>query len=118
MVCNNKKLRIQNLETRLISFLTIMATQPSLFASTSVHFFVDDYKIRRALQKSGIKQSSLTSRYRYVLTPDYSLYQEMPLLMMIPFAPGLVVWNILAIHKSCRIIQQYLGVILGRMVLR
>lgn len=73
-----KKAEIQNLEeTRLISYSN--AKYNDLFASTSgVHFFVDDYKME-SIAKNPDKTIDRLSQYRYVLTPDYSLYQEMPL---------------------------------------
>ncbi len=50
----------------------------TLNTEKGVHFFVDDYRfeaIYRNPEKSWLK----FSQYRFILTPDYSLYADMPM---------------------------------------
>lgn len=48
------------------------------FASYGVHFFVDDYKFNK-LYEAPEKSYPIYSQYRFCLTPDYSVYGEMPI---------------------------------------
>lgn len=43
-----------------------------------VHFFVDDYRFE-AIYRNPEKSWPKYSQYRFLLTPDYSLYAEMPM---------------------------------------
>lgn len=43
-----------------------------------VHFFVDDWRFETLYNKPSRSIDTL-SKYRFVLTPDYSLYAEMPI---------------------------------------
>jgi len=43
-----------------------------------VHFFVDDWRFETLYDKPERSFDTL-SKYRFVLTPDYSLYSEMPM---------------------------------------
>lgn len=68
-----------NLENlSLISFTDIKANDKPENREKGVHFFIDDYRF------TGIydyPERSLTrlSQYRFLLTPDFSLYSDMPL---------------------------------------
>ena len=42
-----------------------------------VHFYVDDYRME-ALYSNPDKYINRLSQYRFVITPDYSLYRDMP----------------------------------------
>lgn len=47
-------------------------------AGKGVHFFVDDYRFE-AIYKNPEKSWPKFSQYRFLLTPDYSLYADMPM---------------------------------------
>ncbi len=46
-------------------------------AETGVHFFLDDYQFQRVWNLPD-KYLPMLSRYRYVLTPDFSMYADFP----------------------------------------
>lgn len=50
-----------------------------------IHFYIDDYQFER-IWNSPSEYISLLEEYECVLTPDFSLYREMPIAMMI--------WNV------------------------
>lgn len=50
-----------------------------------IHFYIDDYQFER-IWNSPSEYISLLEEYECVLTPDFSLYREMPVAMMI--------WNV------------------------
>ena len=43
-----------------------------------VHFFVDDYRFE-SIYRNPEKSRAKLSQYRFLLTPDYSLYADMPM---------------------------------------
>ncbi|MDO5341302.1 MAG: DUF4417 domain-containing protein [Bacteroidia bacterium] len=54
-------------------------------ADSAVHFFVDDYQFER-VWRSPARYAELLRPFRCVLSPDFSLYTDMPLAMKI--------WNV------------------------
>ena len=62
--------------------------------NTGIHFFTDDYRFERVWNKPE-KYTELLKKFECILSPDFSLYLEMPLPMM--------VWNV---YRS-RFIGQY-----------
>ncbi len=74
--CEAKERSIQ-----LISFKSIKADDFSNVGK-AVHFFIDDADCRRVYNnpKASVKK---LAQYQYVLTPDFSLYRDMPIWMQI-----------------------------------
>ena len=70
------KLRaIQYRPCRFIGFnYAIGCKQPE---ETGIHFFLDDYQFERLWQNPD-KYISILKRFRYVLSPDFSLYTDFP----------------------------------------
>ena len=50
----------------------------SLNREKGVHFFVDDYRFE-GIYRNPEKSRAKLSQYRFLLTPDYSLYADMPM---------------------------------------
>lgn len=50
--------------------------------NTGVHFFVDDYQFERIWTRPAI-YAQMLSRYSWVLSPDYSMFTNMPLAMQL-----------------------------------
>ncbi len=69
----------RNLE--LISFKSIKPND-KVNVGKAVHFFIDDIGFNRVYEKPEASIRKL-AQYRYVLTPDFSLYREMPIWMQI-----------------------------------
>lgn len=63
-----------------------------------VHFFLDDYQFERIWQRPGFYIEKLTD-FDCVLTPDFSLYLDMPIAMQ--------VWNIYRSRLIGQIMQDY-----------
>lgn len=74
-VIKKQELDLSNLD--LISFSDISARDTKNLHK-GVHFFVDDWRFETLYDKPDRSIDTL-SKYRFVLTPDYSLYAEMPL---------------------------------------
>ena len=69
--------------------------------SAGIHFYLDDYQFERFWNRPGLYIDKL-SQFDCVLTPDFSLYQDMPLPMMI--------WNVYRSRLLGQMMQQ-LGLI-------
>lgn len=67
---------------QLIAYPDINKIMPLLDKLHGVHFFVDDYRMDKMYAQPKDYLNKL-SRFGYVLTPDYSLYAEMPKAMQI-----------------------------------
>lgn len=77
--------------TELIGFNYVLSDKEP---RGGVHFYIDDYQFER-IWNSPERYISLLSRYECVLTPDFSLYLDMPYSMKI--------WNL----YRARLIGQY-----------
>ncbi|MCD8313437.1 MAG: DUF4417 domain-containing protein [Bacteroidales bacterium] len=67
---------------RLVAFSTILS-RPATYASLSgVHFFLDDYRFER-VWNDPLKWARILRNAKFVLTPDFSLYADMPLCQQI-----------------------------------
>lgn len=62
-----------------------------------IHFYLDDYQFERVWKRPEYYIDKL-SRFDCVLTPDFSLYQDMPLAMMI--------WNVYRSRLLGQMMQQ------------
>lgn len=71
-----RKQKIPLTNINLIAYTNIRKNEQE-FSDFGVHFFVDDCKFQ-SLYKSPENRFSTLSQYRFCLTPDYSLYGEMP----------------------------------------
>lgn len=74
---------IKDYPTSLISFNYVLSTEPK--KNMGVHFYLDDYQFERVWNNPESYLDKLAS-FDYVLTPDFSLYLDMPMAMKI--------WNI------------------------
>lgn len=61
----------------LICYSDIKANDIDQHKAKGVHFFIDDYRME-GLYYNFSKSLSRLSQYKFLLTPDYSLYAEMP----------------------------------------
>lgn len=68
---------------QLIGFNYMLSTEPS--PGMGIHFYIDDYQFERVWSSSEDYLEKLAA-YDAVLTPDYSLYLDMPIAMKI--------WNV------------------------
>lgn len=66
---------IENIQ--LIAYSDIKKIMPLLDKLYGVHFFIDDYRMDAIYTNPPCYLSKL-ARFGYVLTPDYSLYADMP----------------------------------------
>ncbi len=73
-IIKKQSLDLTNLQ--LISFSDISASD-SKNLNKGVHFFIDDWRFE-TLYNNPERSFKTLSRYRFVLSPDYSLYSEMP----------------------------------------
>lgn len=67
----------------LIGFNYVLSNSGN--TDTGVHFYVDDYQFERLWNQPGLYLDKLR-QYQCVLTPDFSLYMDMPMAMKI--------WNV------------------------
>lgn len=72
-----KKQNIDIENIQLIAYSDINKIMPLLDKLYGVHFFVDDYRMDKMYAQPQYYLNKL-SRFGYILTPDYSLYAEMP----------------------------------------
>ena len=68
--------------SRLIGFNYAKSAES---ADAGIHFFIDDYQFERIWSKPE-KYTDLLKKYECILTPDFSLYMDMPMPMKI--------WNV------------------------
>lgn len=80
----------------LIGFNYVKSTPPT--PGTGVHFFLDDYQFER-IWNNPDEYCPMLAEYDCVLTPDFSLYMEMPLAMML--------WNTYRSRLIGQILQDY-----------
>ncbi len=73
-IIKKQSLDLTNLQ--LISFSDISSSD-SKNLHKGVHFFIDDWRFE-TLYNNPERSFRTLSRYRFVLSPDYSLYSEMP----------------------------------------
>ncbi len=73
-IIKKQSLDLTNLQ--LISFSDISSSD-SKNLHKGVHFFIDDWRFE-TLYNNPERSFKTLSRYRFVLSPDYSLYSEMP----------------------------------------
>ncbi len=69
------KLDLENV--KLICHSDIKTNDNDENKSKGVHFFIDDYRIE-GLYYNFDKHLSRLSQYKFLLTPDYSLYNDLP----------------------------------------
>lgn len=72
-----KKQNINITNIQLISYSDINKIMPLIDKLYGVHFFIDDYRMN-VLYLNPQRYLNKLSRFGYVLTPDYSLYADMP----------------------------------------
>ena len=66
-------------------------------ASSGIHFYLDDYQFERVWKRTAYYIDKL-KQFDCVLTPDFSLYRDMPLSMMI--------WNVYRSRLLGQLMQQ------------
>ena len=73
-----RKSVILDTNTSLIAFSNTVEHEIPKFKSKGVHFFLDDYKFISVV-KHPEKYLEKLKQYKFVITPDASLYNEMPI---------------------------------------
>ncbi len=69
--------KVEERPTELIGFNYAKTTPPGNRAGKGLHFFIDDYQFER-VWNSPRKYLDILRGYECVLTPDFSLYMDMP----------------------------------------
>lgn len=87
--------RIDYFPTDLIGFNYMLTSENK---ETGIHFFVDDYQFER-IWNSPYEYLNKLSEYECALTPDFSLYMDMPMAMKI--------WNVYRSRMIGQIMQDY-----------
>jgi len=64
-------------DVKLLSCSDTKKTENEYYKSYGVHFFVDDYRFEGIFKRPELSLDKY-SQYAFLLTPDYSLYAEMP----------------------------------------
>jgi hypothetical protein len=77
-----KKCDVDVSSIRLIGSDKIKSKDMSINIKKTVHFFIEDNKIDRFYKQPHVYLKSL-AQYPHVLTPDYSLYADMPISLQI-----------------------------------
>lgn len=72
-----RKNKLDVSEVDLICYSDIKANDIDENKQKGVHFFIDDYRMERVYFHFD-KQLQRLSQYKFLLTPDFSLYAEMP----------------------------------------
>lgn len=83
---------------QLSSFTNVINTKDEAAKRCGVHFFSDDYKFERIWRSPDMYISKLTE-FECALTPDFSLYLDMPIAMQ--------VWNVYRSRLIGQIMQDY-----------
>ena len=71
------KQRIDLSSVKLIAYSDTHRTDSPVNKSKGVHFFIDDYRFDGIYRNPEISLRKL-SQYAFLISPDYSLYREMP----------------------------------------
>lgn len=66
----------------LLSYSDIRTNDSITNCQKGVHFYIDDYRFQGIYNNPNNSLNRL-SQYKFLLTPDFSLYQEMPIWRMI-----------------------------------
>ena len=85
----------------LIGFNYVKSTEPR--SGCGVHFFIDDYQFER-IWNSPYQYMDKLLDYDCILTPDFSLYSDMPMAMKI--------WNVYRSRLIGQILQDMGGVVI------
>lgn len=72
-----KKQELDTTDIELISYSDIKSNDIEINKKKGVHFFIDDYRMEGVYYNYD-KSLSRLSQYKFLLTPDYSLYADMP----------------------------------------
>ncbi|MDD7022600.1 MAG: DUF4417 domain-containing protein [Aeromonadales bacterium] len=65
-------------KAKLKPFSSIRSTDRPVQKNTGVHFFIDDYRFNR-VYRNYKKYIEILKNYKFVLSPDFSLYADMPI---------------------------------------
>ena len=76
-----KKCEIKNKKLKFVGFDQIYTKKRGIEDKT-IHFFIDDHKFNR-VYNSPERYFKKLARYEAVLTPDFSLFTDMPLAIQI-----------------------------------
>lgn len=72
-----KNSHLEPVDIDLISFSDIRKNDIDINKQKGVHFFIDDYRMENVYFNFDLALPRL-SQYRFLATPDYSLYADMP----------------------------------------
>lgn len=73
-----KRQNINLMDAKLLSFSDIHPNDTVENKKKGVHFFIDDYRFE-GVYNNPERKLGILSQYSFLLTPDFSLYCEMPL---------------------------------------
>lgn len=74
-IIHKEELDLENVS--LISFTDIKTNDTDENKSKGVHFYIDDYRME-GLYYYPTRSLQRLSQYKFVISPDYSLYRDMP----------------------------------------
>ena len=76
---NFSKVSAQDISLEDIELLSYSDTKPNdiLNRHRAVHFFIDDYRFE-SVYKNPEKNLNKLSQYRFLISPDFSVYADMP----------------------------------------
>ncbi len=74
-IIRKNELELNNIE--LISYSDIKTNDCDVNKSKGVHFYIDDYRME-GLYYNPTKSLHRIAQYKFLITPDYSLYKDMP----------------------------------------
>lgn len=77
-----KKQNVDLENIRLISCADTKRNENEVMKKCGVHFFVDDYRFK-GIYFSPQRTLAKYSQYKFLLTPDFSLYSDMPMWLQI-----------------------------------
>lgn len=72
---NKQSIDLDNI--KLLPYSDTRSNESEQYKSYGVHFFVDDYRFE-GVYRNPEKSLNKLSQYSFIITPDYSLYREMP----------------------------------------
>lgn len=72
-----RKIEFDVANVDLIGYPDTISNEIDKHRHKGVHFYIDDYRMEGLYRNPG-KYVERLSQYRFVITPDYSLYRDMP----------------------------------------
>lgn len=74
-IIRKSELSLNNID--LISYTDIRTNDIDVNKTKGVHFYIDDYRME-SLYRTPTRAIHRLSQYKFIISPDYSLYKDMP----------------------------------------